>query len=157
MIGTSDVQGQTAVDATCVKVTVTAVDVIETRCRVVADVDVDIAIVIEVQHDDAEAVAGVCRLAAARGGDVAEAAVAKVLIQSIVGGAQASRSLEHRRAFEGRKRGRLDEIELEIVRDIEVQVTVAIDITEGRGRAPGVATHCGASGYLDVALVSILE
>ena len=132
--------GAAGADADVRERAVVVVAIERARVRIVRHVDVGPAIVVEVERADAEAVgaAGLEDAGALR--DVLEGAVALVAVEHVGAAGQPGRTARDRDALVAAEarigRGRLGEIEVDVVGDEQIEPSVAVVVEEGGARCP---------------------
>ena len=118
------------------------------RLGVVAHQDVRPAIAVEVHDGEVQPEARDALPDSRRFADIAERAVAAILVEEIGTRRQPARTGHHRDALERGGRGRVRGIEVEVVDDEEVEVPVAIEVGEARARGPARISKACLRGHI---------
>ncbi len=99
------------------------------------------------------------------GGDVLEGAVAAIVVENVFRRGQSARAAHHRRALPDARgtisrRGRGREIEVNVIRNDEIELAVTIVVHEGAAAAPGFARASDAGFVGDIgedAVIVVVE
>ena len=114
--------------------------------RVIAHEDLRFAVAVQVQDGDPQAEAGLDCEAPRSFGDVAEGAIAEVLVEHVGLRGEPVRAGENLDALVARAGGWIGQVELEVVDRVQVEIAVAVEIAEGGARAPAGIADPGGFG-----------
>ena len=127
------------------------------RLGVVGDVDVEVAVAVEVPQDHPEAGEGAGGDTGFRA-DVGEG-IPAVAVQPVRLRRDPHRPVEDLQALETplpASGGRVLEIELEVVDDVEIEEPVVVEIAEGGAGTPARVAHTGGRGHLGEGAVAVV-